>query len=129
MSVDVGRKSFSNSDISDIGEEEFINQISILETDGLIAVKFRTPERNLTYSISVVLHSGIINYFDNKRKQKKQKRSERIRFWIPVSISILALAVSILALLLELQVIQPVQHQKSEMESTSIPHKNFSYRS
>ena len=128
LSVDVGKKSFSNSNIVDIGEEEFIKQISLLETDGLIKVKFRTAERNLTYSISIVLFSGIINYFDDKQKQKKRKRSERIRFWIPVSISILALATSILALLLELRVIQPAQPQKPEMESTNISHKNFSCR-
>lgn len=124
LSVDVGRKSFSNSDIADIGEEEFIKQISILETDGLIEVKFHAGHRDLKYGIAVVLHSSVINYFNDKERQKKHKRSERIRFWIPVSISILALAVSILALLLELRVIQPMQPQKPEKESTNIFHKN-----
>ena len=89
--VDVGRESFLNSYIANIGEEEFIKQISILETDGLIEVVFHMGHRSLKYGVSVILHSDIINYFDNKRKQARNNRNEWIKFWIPVSISIIAL--------------------------------------
>ena len=91
LSVDVGRGSYSNSDIADLCEEEFIKQLSILEADGLITVKFNAGHRDLRYGISVVLHSGIINYFDDKKERRKNKRDEWIKFWIPVSISIITL--------------------------------------
>ena len=91
LSVDIGRDSFANSKIFNIGEDEFIKQISELETDGLIEVKFNAGHRDLKYGVSVVLHSGIINYFDDKKERNKNKRDEWIKFWIPVSISIIAL--------------------------------------
>lgn len=126
LSVDVGRKSFSNSKIADIGEEEFIKQISLLETDGLIEVKFRTGYRDLTYSITIVLLSGILNYFDDKRRIKTSKRNEWIKFCIPVSISIIALVISGIALLLELRVIEPMQQPKPELETTDVFQPNDS---
>ena len=124
--VDVGRELFSNSDIADIGEEDFIKQISILETDGLIEVKFHAGHRNLKYGITVVLRPYIINYFNNKRKWEINYRNEWIKFWIPVSISIIAIVISAIALLLELKVIQPWQQSKPEVETTDASQPNCS---
>ena len=120
LSIDISREIFFNSCIASIGEEEFIKQLSILETDGLINVKFHSGRRDLSYGISIALYSDIINYFDNKRKQAKNTRDEWIKFWIPVSISIVAIVISAIALLLELKVIQPMQQSKPELETTDV---------
>lgn len=91
LSVDIGRNSFSESEISDIGEDEFINQISILETEGLIKVNFRTAHRSLKYFITIDLLEPILNYFDNKKSKSKSNRREWVRTYLPITISILAL--------------------------------------
>lgn len=91
ISVDVGRKSFSESEICDIGEEEFINQISILETEGLIRVNFRTAHRDLKYYITIDLHAPILNYFNNKKSNSKSNRREWVRTYLPITISGIAL--------------------------------------
>lgn len=101
LSVDISRKNFIESELSFISEEEFINQLSLLETEGYITVNFRTGDRNLQYYITVILHDLIINYFENKKLKKIEIRNQWIQFWIPISISIAALIVSILALILE----------------------------
>ncbi len=86
ISVDVGRKSFSESEICDIGEEEFINQISILETEGLIRVNFHTAHRDLKYYITIDLYASILNYFNDKKSKSKSQRmgknlSSYYNFW------------------------------------------------
>lgn len=91
LSVDVGRNSFANSEISDIGENEFINQISILETEGLIKVNFRTAHRDLKYFITIDLLEPILNYFESKKSKSKLSRREWIRTYLPITISALAL--------------------------------------
>lgn len=101
LSVDISRKNFIESELSFISEEEFINQLSLLETEGYITVNFRTGDRNLQYYITVILHDLIINYFENKKLKNIEIRNQWIQFWIPISISIAALIVSILALILE----------------------------
>lgn len=101
LSVDISRKNFNESELSFISEEEFINQLSLLETEGYITVNFRTGDRNLQYYITVILHDLIINYFENKKLKNIEIRNQWIQFWIPISISIAALIVSILALILE----------------------------
>ena len=91
LSVDVGRNSFANSEISDIGEDEFINQISILETEGLIKVNFRTAHRDLKYYITIDLLEPILNYFESKKSKSKLSRREWVRTYLPITISALAL--------------------------------------
>lgn len=91
LSVDVGRNSFANSEISDVGENEFINQISILETEGLIKVNFRTAHRDLKYFITIDLLEPILNYFESKKSKSKLSRREWIRTYLPITISALAL--------------------------------------
>ena len=91
LSVDVGRNSFFESEISDIGEDEFINQISILETEGLIKVNFRTAHRDLKYFITIDLLEPILNYFDNKKSKTKSNRREWVRTYLPITISGIAL--------------------------------------
>ena len=118
--VSVSRKSFSESEISDIGESVFIHHLSLLETDGLITVTFRTGHRDLSYRVVIVLHSSIINYFEDKKMASINRRNNWIQFWIPVCLSAVALAVSIIALLLELKVIQPMQQPKIEVGTTDV---------
>ena len=91
LSVDVARNSFANSEISDIGEDEFINQISILETEGLIKVNFRTAHRDLKYYITIDLLEPILNYFESKKSKSKLSRREWVRTYLPITISALAL--------------------------------------
>ncbi|WP_024347372.1 hypothetical protein [Lacrimispora indolis] len=99
IQVTISRNSFNGSDISNIGEQELINQLAILETEGLITVNFLGPKRDLSCYITIILHDTVLNYFDNKKQIKITQRNQWIQFWIPVSISVVALVVSIIALL------------------------------
>ena len=95
LSVDVSRSCFISSKIASIGENEFINQLSLLETEGIIKVNFRTKNRDLQYYISIDLYEPLLNYF-NKKKASRRKTINHIlweffKFIIPVTISLLAL--------------------------------------
>ena len=94
IQTSVSRNKFNDSDISNIGENEFINQLSILETAGLITVNFSTGHRDLKYYITVILHEPILNYFDNKKKNVKHIIWELVKFLIPTIISIIALVIA-----------------------------------
>lgn len=95
--VDISRKKFNASKISKMGETELMNQLILLDTEGLIKLKFRTGYRNLEYSIPTILSNDIIHYFDKKRNQKMHKCIEVIKWLIPTIISLLALIISILS--------------------------------
>lgn len=99
LSVEIGRKTFQQSELSDMGENEFINQLSILETEGFITVHFRATHRDLTYFITVDLHEPIINYFKNKKAKKINNRREIIRTYIPITLSLIAIIISIISLI------------------------------
>jgi hypothetical protein len=104
LQIDVSRNKFNCSAISDIGEEEFIKILSILEVERLIEVNFPTGRKNLQYSITVKLFEPIINYFSNKKIHAKKSRRElfnEIRAWITLLISICAFALSIYSLYLQ----------------------------
>lgn len=45
LSVDISRNNFETSCIKDIGEKQFIKTLSILETEGMVRVNFRTSRR------------------------------------------------------------------------------------
>lgn len=100
LSVEIGRETFEQSEISNIGETEFINQLSVLETEGFITVHFRSPRRDLAYFITVDLHEPIINYFENKKARKQKSRMDIIKWLAPLSISILSLLWNIINSLL-----------------------------
>lgn len=91
LSVEIGRKTFEQSELSDMGENEFINQLSILETEGFITVHFRTPRRDLACFVTVDLNEPIINYFKNKKAQTTISKREWVRTYIPIIISAIAL--------------------------------------
>lgn len=101
LSVDVSRTKFESSEISSIGEDEFINQLSILETEGYILVNFRTGYRDLKYYITVILYDKIINYFEDKKQKKIERRNQWIQFWIPICFSVIAIILSICSLVLQ----------------------------
>lgn len=100
LSVDVGRKTFEKSGISDIGESEFINQLSILETEGFITVHFRTAHRDLTYFVTIDLYEPIIDYFGKKKSRKRRNRIDMIKWLIPLAISVMSLLWNIINSLL-----------------------------
>jgi len=91
LSVNVGRNSFIDSNIADIGEKEFVNQLSILETEGLIKVNFHSAYRDLRYYITIDLLEPILNYFESQKSKSKLSRREWVRTYLPISISVLAL--------------------------------------
>ena len=91
LSVNVGRNSFIDSNIADIGEKEFVNQLSILETEGLIKVNFHSAHRDLRYYITIDLLESILNYFESQKSKSKLSRREWVRTYLPISISVLAL--------------------------------------
>lgn len=88
LHVSVSRISFN---IPEMTEEEFIYEISLLESDSFISVNFPTGRRDLSYYITVKLLPPILHYHENKKITKKQNRTKWIQFWIPVTISTLAL--------------------------------------
>lgn len=104
LSVDVGRNKFQSSSIKDIGEDKFIEILSLLETEGMICVNFRTHRRDLQYYITIDLYEPIINYFNRKRVKRTHNFIEVIKWLIPTIISFIALVVAILSYLNTLQV-------------------------
>lgn len=104
IQVSVSRNNFNESDLSPIGENEFMYQLSLLEASGYITVNFRTGYRDLTYYINVILHDSVLNYFDNKkqfiRKSKREFWNE-FRAWITLILAILGFVLSILSLYLQ----------------------------
>lgn len=86
--VNVSRKSFN---IPNMAEDEFINEISLLESDYFISVNFPTGHRDLSHFITITLNPPILHYYENKKSIKKQNHTKWIQFWIPVTISALAL--------------------------------------
>ena len=101
IQVSVSRDKFNESDLSHIGENEFINQLSLLETSELITVKFRTCHRDLKYYIDIILNDPILNYFDKKSKESKKSKREfwnEFRAWITLILAILGFVLSILSL-------------------------------
>lgn len=109
LSVDVGRNKFQSSTIKDIGEDKFIEILSLLETEGMIRVNFRTHRRDLQYYITIDLYEPIINYFNRKRVKRTRNFIEVIKWLIPTLISLIALVVAILSYLNTLQVQQLMQ--------------------
>lgn len=102
LQVTISRNKYNSSEINDIGEDDFINILSILETEKFIYVNFPTGHKNLQYSITVKLYEPIINYFNNKRETRRIERNQWIQFWVPVSLSVIALIISIIGLILKL---------------------------
>lgn len=88
LHVDVSRKSFN---IPNMTEEEFIYEISLLESDYFISVNFPSGHRDLSVYITITLCPPILHYYENKSVIKKQNTTKWIQFWIPVVISTLAL--------------------------------------
>lgn len=91
LSINISRNNFESSKISSLGEEKFINQLAILETEGLIKVNFHTGHRSLQYYITIELYEPIINYFNKKKRRKTHNFIEVIKWLVPTCISILAL--------------------------------------
>lgn len=95
IQVSISKKSLETSQLSDIGEEELINQLALMEAEGLITLEFSTAHRNLKYYINIILEPPILNYFLMKKKNAKHIIWEVIKFAVPTIISIIALLKSI----------------------------------
>lgn len=101
IEVVVTRQAFNDSKLarsrfSPICEDEFIRRLITLDARSFVKAVFKTQERNLAYSVRVVLLPAIHDYSYNKKRDRIANRNYWIQFIVPVVASIAALVVSIL---------------------------------
>ena len=98
VSVTVNRSGFNSSVISPLGEAEFINQISLLEVEKIIQIKYSSGRRgDLKYYITIILENPILKYFEIKKEKSKTKAYKiftEVRLWFALIISIISLVFS-----------------------------------
>lgn len=109
IKVHIGRDNFKTSNINHLGEKEFINILSLLETEGLIHVHFRGNSKDLSCFITIFLYEPVINYFNKKRSKIFHNFIEVVKWLIPTIISLISLAIAILSYIHTLQLQQLVK--------------------